>query len=117
MAPDLPVLAASLQESEFVENERIDDLEFDLNSLEAVIDAYEAAFGRNRAQSFVEYRSAVDTDSRFARCPALDDLLEAMDASGEDECRQAGIFRSYTNSLSKAYSARSQRQFPSAELI
>lgn len=115
MAPDLPVLAASIQESEFVENERIGG--FDLEQLEAVIDAYEVAFGRSRAQSFVEHTPAVDLDSRMARCPALDDLLEAMDASGEDECRQAGIFRSYTSYLSKAYSARSQRQFPSAELI
>lgn len=116
MAPDLPALAASLPESEFVGNERIEDFEFDLEELEAVIDAYETVFARGRRQSFAEYTPG-EEGGLMARCPALEDMLGAMEASGEEECRQAGIFHTYNRHLARCYPNRSQRQFPSAELI
>ncbi len=94
---------------DFIENETAG---FSADELEAVIDAYEATYGSRRA-TFVS--TASHDHGLVARCPALDDLIGAMDASGEEECCQAGIFRSMRG-RGKRYESRAHRQFPQADL-
>lgn len=90
--------------------------------LDLAIEAFEAAFRPTTSATFGTaprrsnvFRSTASLDHGLtARCPALDDLVGAVDASGEEECHLAGIFtrgKRYFHGESKGH-----RQFPTASL-
>lgn len=134
MAPNIDQVAAMqrAQREELMQMEQrrtvastLSDLSDELDillpeELDLAIDAFESAFrpsttlgGPRRLSSF---RSTASLDHGLtARCPALDDLIGAVDASGEEECEAAGIFaRRRHQRIIEA--SKGHRQFPCAAL-
>lgn len=129
MAPNIDQVAAMQREQR--EQRRtvastLSDLSDELDillpeELDLAIEAFEAAFrpsttlGVARRSSF--FRSTASLDHGLtARCPALDDLIGAVDASGEEECETAGIFAARRRHHHSMEASKGHRQFPCASL-
>jgi alpha-D-ribose 1-methylphosphonate 5-triphosphate diphosphatase PhnM len=122
MTPNIDEVVAAFQRRTVAStlSDLSDELDYLLPAeLDLAIDAFEAAFrpstattARRRSSMF---RSTASLDHGLtARCPALDDLVGAVDASGEEECQLAGVFarrERYFHGESKGH-----RQFPTASL-
>lgn len=86
--------------------------------LDLTVDAFNMAFRsteatRERRRS-TTFTSAASYDHGLARCPALEDLIGAMDASDEGEFD--GIFQRFRDRCAALKSSPVHRQFPHGDL-